>query len=217
MASILLSKSLLAIFCVKGAVSMSHKTDFKKLYEIFITFFRIGAFTFGGGYAMIPLIQREVVDKKKWIKEEEIIDVFAVSESMPGAIAINSSILIGYKIKGKKGACAAAIGVILPSFIIITLIAAFFARFQDNPFVKAAFKGIRPAVVALISIAAVKIGKAAIKDSLCAAISIISFILVFIFDIHAIFAILGGAAVGIILYKIFPNRLNDNDNKGAQK
>jgi chromate transporter len=196
---------------------MGYRTGLKNLYEIFITFFRIGAFTFGGGYAMIPLIQREVVDKKKWIKEEEIIDVFAVSESMPGAIAINSSILIGYKINGKKGACAAALGVILPSFIIITLIATFFSKFQENPFVKAAFKGIRPAVVALISIAAVKIGKAAIKDKVSALITTAAFILVIVFDVHAIFAIVGGAVAGVALCKVFPNRLNDNDDKGVSK
>lgn len=185
---------------------MSHKIGYKKIWEIFITFFKIGSFTFGGGYAMIPLIQKEVVEKKQWIEEEEIIDVFAMSESMPGAIAINSSILIGYKIEKKKGAYAATLGVILPSFIIITIIAAFFSRFQDSYVVKAAFKGIRPAVVALISIAAVKIGKAAIKDQTCYGISFIAFALVFVFKIHAIFAILGGAVLGIIFYKFFPKK-----------
>ena len=102
---------------------MNKKVNLKLLIEIFTTFFKIGAFTFGGGYAMIPLIEREVITNKGWIKnEEEIIDVFAVAESIPGAIAINSSTFVGYKIAGRIGAITAACGVILPSFIIINLL-----------------------------------------------------------------------------------------------
>lgn len=109
------------------------KNNTKLLFDIFITFFKIGSVTFGGGYAMIPLIEREVISNKGWIKnDEEIIDVFAVSESIPGAIAINSSTFVGYKIAGRNGAIAAMMGVVLPSFIIITLIATFFSKFQDN-------------------------------------------------------------------------------------
>ena len=107
---------------------MRDKTDYKKLLEIFVLFFKIGSFTFGGGFAMIPLIEKEVINNKGWVNEEEIIDVFAVSQSIPGAIAINCATLIGFKIYGKKGACAATIGVILPSFLIITIIAAFFFK-----------------------------------------------------------------------------------------
>lgn len=195
---------------------MGHKTDWKKLLEIFIAFFKIGSFTFGGGFAMIPLIEKEVIDKKGWIKEEEIIDIFALSQSIPGAIAINSATFIGYKIDGKKGAYAATLGVVLPSFFIITLIAAFFSKFQDNPLVLAAFKGIRPTVVGLIGLAAIKIAKNAIKDKWCALITAVATILVLVFDIHAIVTIIGGALIGIILYKTLPDKFSVVAEKGAQ-
>ncbi len=197
---------------------MSKKKDLKLLFDIFTTFFKIGSFTFGGGYAMIPLIEREVITNKGWIKnEEEIIDVFAVSESIPGAIGINSSTFVGYKIAGRKGAISAMIGVVLPSFIIITIIAAFFARFQDNPVVKAAFMGIRSAVVALILMAVIKIGKKAVKDKFTAAISIITAILVFVLDIHAIFTIIGGALIGLIIYFTSPKKVADILRKEENK
>ena len=197
---------------------MEEKVNFKLLVDMFITFFKIGSFTFGGGYAMIPLIEREVITNKGWIKnEEEIIDVFAISESIPGAIAINSSTFVGYKIAGRKGAIVAACGVILPSFIIITLIAAFFSKFQDNPIVKAAFMGIRSTVVALILMAAIKVGKKSIKDKLSALISLITIVLVLVLDIHAIFAIIGGAVVGLVIYFTSPRKVEEIIGKGDEE
>jgi len=196
---------------------LKKKANIKLLIEMFITFFKIGAFTFGGGYAMIPLIEREVIDNKGWIKnEEEIIDVFAVAESIPGAIAINSSTFVGYKIAGRKGAIVAACGVILPSFITITVIAAFFTRFQDNPIVKAAFMGIRSTVVALILMAAIKVGKKAIKDKFSVLITIMTVILVLVLDIHAIFAIVIGAMVGLVIYFTSPKKVAKIIGKGDE-
>jgi len=186
---------------------MNSKSKFRLLLEIFTTFFKIGSFTFGGGYAMIPLIEREIVTNKGWVKEDEVIDIFAVAESVPGAIAINSSTFVGYKIAGKNGALAANLGVVLPSFIIITIIAAFFARFQDSPVVKAAFKGIGATVVALILMASYKVGKAAIKDKLGIIIAAMSIIAVVILKISAIFPIIGGAAIGLLIYMIWPGRV----------
>jgi len=197
---------------------LNKKVNLKLLIEIFITFFKIGAFTFGGGYAMIPLIEREVITNKGWIKnEEEIIDVFAVAESIPGAIAINSSTFVGYKIAGRVGAIVAACGVILPSFITITLIAAFFSKFQDNPTVKAAFMGIRSTVVALILMAAIKVGKKSVKDKISAVISIVTIILVLVLDIHAIFSIVGGAIVGVIIYYTSPKKVAQITGKGDEE
>lgn len=194
---------------------MEEKVSFKKLLDMFITFFKIGSFTFGGGYAMIPLIEREIIDKKGWIKnEEEIIDVFAISESVPGSIAINSSTFVGYKIAGRKGAIAAICGVILPSFTIITLIAAFFAKFQENPIVQAAFMGIRSTVVALILMAAINVGKKSINDKLSAIIAIVTILLVLVLDVHAIFTIIGGAIVGLIIYYTSPKKLEKIVEKG---
>jgi len=180
-----------------------------RLLEIFLTFFKIGAFTFGGGYAMIPLIEREVVHNKGWVSTTDIIDYFAVCESIPGAIAINSATLIGYKTEGRKGAFAAAAGVILPSFLVITIIAAFFTRFQNNAVVKAAFSGIRAAVTGLILIAAFKIGKASIKDYISLIITVVTVILTAFLGVHAILSIIGGALTGFLIYNINPERISN--------
>jgi len=196
--------------------NLNKKIDVKLLAEIFKTFFKIGCFTFGGGYAMIPLIEREVIVNKGWVKEEDIIDIFAVSESIPGAIAINSSTFIGYKLGGRKGAVSAALGVILPSFLIITLIAAFFSRFQDYAVVKAMFMGVRSAVVGLIVMAAIKIGKVVIKDFISASITILTVILVFIFKINAIIAIIGGAAIGAMIFLLFPQKMKNITERGGK-
>lgn len=179
---------------------IKNKYNIKLLADIFFTFFKIGSFTFGGGYAMLPLIEKEVVYNKKWIDEESIIDVFAVSTSLPGAIAINSSTFIGYKLAGRIGAGVATLGMVLPSFLIITAIASLFKQFEDSPSVKAAFIGIRSAVTGLIFIAALKIARTSIKDKITAFIAALTIILVLFFNVHAIFAILGGALAGIVIY-----------------
>lgn len=130
-------------------------------WESFKTFFKIGLFTIGGGYAMIPLIEAEVIDKKKWIGKDEFMDLLAIAQSTPGIFAINISIFIGYKLKRVKGAIFTAFGTALPSFIIILLIAMFFHQFQDNKTVAAVFRGIRPAVVALIAVPTFNMAKKA--------------------------------------------------------
>ncbi|ANW98158.1 chromate transporter [Thermoclostridium stercorarium subsp. thermolacticum DSM 2910] len=185
----------------------------KKLKEIFFTFFKIGLFTFGGGYAMIPLIERETAEKKKWVKQEEITDIIAVSQSVPGAVAINLSTFIGYRIMGKIGAITAAAGVILPSFLVILAIAMFFSRFGNNPFVKAFFAGVRPAVVALIIIAAINVGKSAIRDKIGTAVTIITVILVSFFKIHPIIAISTGGIFGFAVYKLWPSKVKEITDK----
>jgi len=184
-------------------------SDLKQIKDIFTIFFKIGLFTFGGGYAMIPLIEREIVEKKKWIEREEITDIFAVSESIPGAIAINSATFIGYKISGRKGALAAALGVMLPSFIVIAVIAAFFSQFGNNPIIKSVFAGIRPAVVALIIFAAYKVGKTSIKDKTGLIIAFAGLLLVVAFRIHAIVAIIMGAVFGLTVYKFWPGKVKE--------
>lgn len=122
------------------------------LFQLFTTFFKIGAFTFGGGWAMISIIEREIVDKHKWIDKQEFLDLLAVSQSLPGILAVNISVSVGDKIRGLKGSLVAAAGTILPSFLIILIIAMFLTPelIMTNPTLSAIFKGIRPAVVALI-------------------------------------------------------------------
>jgi len=130
-------------------------------WQSFRTFFKIGMFTLGGGYAMIPIIEAEVVDKHKWVTKEVFLDLIAIAQSCPGVFAINISTFIGYKLRKTPGAIACALGTALPSFIIILLIAMFFHRFQDNPVVASIFRGIRPAVVALIAVPTFRLAQSA--------------------------------------------------------
>ena len=127
----------------------------------FKTFFKIGVFTLGGGYAMIPIIESEVVERKKWLTKEDFVDTVAIAQTCPGVFAINLSVFIGYKMRRLRGAIFTALGTALPSFLIILIIAMFFHQFEDNPVVAAMFRGIRPAVVALIAVPTFKMAKTA--------------------------------------------------------
>lgn len=129
--------------------------------DAFTSFFKIGLFTLGGGYAMIPVIEAEVVEKKKWIDKAEFLDLIAIAQSCPGVFAINISIFIGYRMRKVKGALCTSLGTALPSFFIILLIAMFFHSFQDNKVMAALFRGIRPAVVALIAVPTFKLAQSA--------------------------------------------------------
>lgn len=122
----------------------------RELIEILKSFLKIGAFTFGGGYAMIPIIQYEVVNRRKWLSEQEFVELLTIAQAAPGPISLNTAVFVGYKCKGYKGALAAILGVVLPSFVTILLVAMFFHTMRDNRWVDAAFRGMRPAVVALI-------------------------------------------------------------------
>ena len=120
------------------------------LLQLFWSFLKIGSFTFGGGYAMIPLIRREVTDRRRWIADREFLDLLTLAQSSPGPIALNTSVFVGYKMHGYAGAIVALLGIVVPAFTIILLVALCFADIRTNPVVDAAFKGMRPAVVALI-------------------------------------------------------------------
>lgn len=170
----------------------------KKLWQLFITFFKIGAFTFGGGYAMIPLIQREVVQNKKWITDEDILDIIAIAESTPGPIAINSATFIGFKVCGFFGAFCATLGVVLPSFVIIVVISGILREFKDAPAVRYAFQGIRAGVLALLIKALHSMFKKAPKNAVSYIIMGAAFILAAVFKVNVLFVILGAAVVGLI-------------------
>ncbi|MCR1952140.1 MULTISPECIES: chromate transporter [unclassified Clostridium] len=173
----------------------------KKVLEMFIAFFKIGAFTFGGGYAMIPLIEEEVVNNKKWIEKEEFMDVLVVSQSLPGALAVNCSIFLGYKIGGLIGAIMALLAVILPSFLIIIIIAAFFMQFRNNYYVNAAFKGITAAVPMLVLVGAISLSKGLEKNKRTVLTIIVALIALTFFDIHPIIVIMASAIYGIIFLR----------------
>jgi len=169
------------------------------LWELFITFFRIGGFTIGGGYVMLPMIQREVVEVKKWATDEEVIDYYAIGQSTPGMIAVNTATFIGYKVKKVPGAIVATAGMIAPSLIIITLIAAFFSYFQEYPIVQSAFKGIRAAVVALLVNAVIRMGKKAIIDWIGILLAVVAFGIVVFAKLSPIWVIISSAIIGIII------------------
>lgn len=172
------------------------------MWETFKTFFKIGAFTFGGGYAMIPIIETEVVDKHGWVSREDFLDLVAVAQSCPGVFAVNMSIFIGYRLKKTMGAIVATLGTALPSFIIILLIAMCFRQFKDNEIMASIFRGIRPAVVALIAVPTFNMAKAAKIGLTNCWIPIVSALLIYALGINPIY-ILFIAAVGGYVYGQF--------------
>ncbi len=133
--------------------------------DLFLTFAKVGVMTFGGGYAMLPILQREVVETKKWCTEEELADYFAIGQCTPGVIAVNTATFVGSKLKGNLGGVVATLGVVFPSVVIITVIAAFLRSFAHIPAVKHAFNGVRAAVVALIASSVIKLGKTTVKNA----------------------------------------------------
>lgn len=178
----------------------------KKLWELFITFFRIGAFTFGGGYAMIPLIQKEVADNKKWVSDEDILDIVAIAESTPGPIAINAATFIGYKTAGVKGSAVATLGVVLPSFVIISVIAYLLTEFAHIRVVRYAFFGIRAGVLALVAKSLYTMYKKAPKGISASLISLLSFIFVAFANVNTLLVIALGAMAGLIITYIKARR-----------
>ena len=171
-------------------------------FVLFKTFFKIGIFTFGGGYAMIPLIQKEIVERHKWLTEEEMLDVIAIAQSCPGVFAINVSTFVGYKLQHRQGALFATLGAALPSFIIILLIAMFFRHFQDNPVVAAMFRGIRPAVVALIAVPTFNMAKSARVTWFNCWIPIVSALAIWAMGVSPIVVILVAALGGYLYGKL---------------
>ena len=170
----------------------------RNLLPLFLTFLKIGAFTFGGGYAMIPLIQKEVCEKKKWLSDEDILDIIAIAESTPGPIAINASTFVGYRTCGFLGAAMATFGIVLPSFLIITIIAAVLKEFAELRAVQYAFFGIRAGVLALIVKALWSMYKQCPKNAFSLCVAAAAFMFAAFSGINAIFIIIGCAAAGLI-------------------
>ncbi|GHT08057.1 chromate transporter [Bacteroidia bacterium] len=170
-------------------------------WQIFCTFTKIGAFTIGGGYAMLPLIKKDVVEQKKWIDPTEFVDIVAISQSLPGVFAVNLSVLTGYQLKGNKGSIVAALGTILPSFFIILLIAAFFRHFNENVYVMKMFNAIRPAVVALIAVPVFSTAKGIGINLKTVIIPITAALLIWIWGVSPVYIVLVAAAGGLIYGK----------------
>ena len=166
----------------------------RQLLEIFWSFLKIGAFTFGGGYAMIPLIQHEVIHRRRWIEERDFIDLLTLAQTAPGPIALNTAVFVGYKRRGYLGALSAILGVIVPSFLVILIVAIFFASIRDNAYVDAAFKGMRPAVVALIVAPIVGLTKGMRWWLIAVALAVA--MVVWHFGISPVWFLIAGAVVG---------------------
>lgn len=174
--------------------------DLAIYWESFKVFFKIGAFTLGGGYAMIPIIESEVVDKKQWIPKDQFLDLIAVAQSCPGVFAVNISIFLGYKLRKVKGALCTCLGAVLPSFLTILAIALFFHQFMEIGWVAAMFRGIRPAVVALIAVPTFNLAKSAKINLANCWIPIITALLIAVLGVNPIYILLaagiGGFAYG---------------------
>lgn len=187
----------------------------KELFQLFLIFLKIGGFTFGGGLAMIPFVEREVVDKKGWITSEEMMDIVAIAESTPGVIALNTATFVGAKVKGFAGAIVASIGVMLPSVIIIALLSPIILAFRDNSIVVYALIGIRSAVVVLILNAVIKLYKSINK-------SVFSYLLIFssvvlctlslfnVIKLDVVFILIASAIVGIVRGYMVRGRNNEH-------
>ena len=197
---------------------------FKDLWSLFFTMFKIGLFTFGGGYAMIHLLDNEFVAKKKWISSEDFLDLVSIAESTPGPIAINCSTYLGYKRLGVAGSAAATVGVCLPSFIIIFLISLFFDRFMELAWVSAAFRGIQSCVIFLILSAGIKMLKKLEKSVLNLTVFGVVFVCMILFSLlsvsfSSVFYILISAAIGVFVYSLgyFRNKAKTNESEEGEK
>lgn len=185
----------------------------------FARFFKIGLFTVGGGYAMLPLIESEVVEKQKWMEKEEFLDLVAVAQAAPGVFAVNLSIFIGYKLRGVRGSLVTTLGTVMPSFLIILAIAMFFVHFRDNVYVMKAFQGIRPAVVALIAAPVFTLAKSAKINRYTFIIPIISAVLIWLLGVSPIYIIIAAGVGGFIYGKctrkkdLDPEKTECSENK----
>lgn len=173
----------------------------KEKLRLFYIFFRVGAFTFGGGYAMVPVIQKEMVERANLIEEKEFLDIIAVAQSLPGAVAVNTSVFVGFKLYGIPGALSALLGTVLPSMIVITILAVFYQQVQSLKSIELFFRGVRPAIVALIFMAAIKLGKNLDRTAFNILVGLFAFIAIVFLGVHPILVIIASASIGLIREK----------------
>lgn len=173
----------------------------KELWQLFLTFVKIGSLTFGGGLSMLPMLNHEIIEKRGWATEEEIMDFYAVGQCTPGIIAVNTATFIGYKRKGIVGGIVATLGMILPSVLIILIIASILRTFIDNTYVQAALDGIRAAVCALMLSVIITLCKKNVSGWLTFLLCALAFIATFFFDVSSILVVIVGGILGLILFR----------------
>lgn len=176
--------------------------------QLFISFFKVGVLTFGGGYAMLPMLEREIMTKRSWATQEELLDYYAIGQCTPGVIAVNTATFIGCKLKGVRGSLVSTLGLIAPSLIIITLIAALLKNFADYPIIQHALAGVRVAVVVLVVYSVIKLFKSAVKDILGWIIFLLSFFCTAFLNISPIWIVIISLACGIISQLLFNRNKN---------
>lgn len=192
------------------------KVFFMRHLQLFIAFFKIGLFTFGGGMAMLPMLQKELVESKQWLTDEEILNYFAIGQCTPGIIAVNVATFCGYKRAGLLGAVIATVGIVCPSWIIIMLIAGSISHFAENPWVARALKGVYAAVAALLIRAVFNFGKKIITDSAAGFIAAASFFAVTVGNVPGILIVLSAGIIGFCV-QIIRNRKKTKNGKREQK
>ena len=183
-------------------IEKSNKDNKVSAFTMFASFFYIGLVTIGGGLAMLPIMQEEFVDRRKFLTKSEIIDIFALAQSIPGVIAVNTSLLTGFKIAGVFGGIMAAIGVMTPSFVIILIIAPIFQKIQNLEYINKAFLGIKGAIAAMILLSAYDMGKSVLKNKFTALLFVLSFILVVFLNFNVIYTLILSAFIGWVYYLI---------------
>ena len=188
----------------------------KTLWELFSIFFKIGLCTFGGGIAMLPILERELVEKRNWVESNELLDYFAIGQSTPGIIAVNVATFVGYKRAKILGGCVATFGMVCPSLIIITLIALFISNFADIVWVQKALVGINVAVAAILTSAVFSFSKKSVKNVFGFFLLLVSFVLIFVFNVGTIWIILGSALLGVLLAGIRGD-LSAKEKRAAEK
>ncbi|MDR2588197.1 MAG: chromate transporter [Spirochaetales bacterium] len=182
------------------------KLSARELLGMFASFFKIGAFTIGGGYAMLPLIEREFVEARRWVSPEEIVDVFAIAQSLPGVIAVNAAIFVGYRTARLKGALAASAGIILPSFLTILAVAIFLVNMQENVWVQKAFAGVRAGVTAMILLAGIRLGRSILRNPPAWVVASCAFLAMAGFGVSAFLVIPVSAAWGLVFFGLLGGR-----------
>ncbi len=196
-----------------GPAPEGYERQIPTLIDLFTTCLRIGAITFGGGFAMMPILEREACDRHRWISHREIIDLFAVAQSVPGAVAMNTVMFLGMDLRGIPGASVALLGMVIPSFAIILAVASFLYRYIELPLVANAFGGIRAAVVALVVFATAKLASAGIRGPFMALAVVAAFVAVSVLHVHPALVILAGGLIGAMVQVFRMNK--DNRDKGS--
>lgn len=189
----------------------------KELLQIYLKFFKVGSVTFGGGYAMLPILRREIVEKENWLSEEEVMDFYAIGQSMPGIIAVNVGGFIGYKRRREPGAVAAALGVVSPCLIIITVIAAFLSNFQDNVYVRHALSAVSVCVCALIVDSIIAMWKKGVKDVFGIVLFLIMLVFMTFTETSPVLLVILSAVCGILCKSVQGYIANKKTENGGNK